>query len=260
MAAVTVANLRTGIDRTRRFGVTEIDRLWRLVNGYVNDAGRVVKRPGFVGNDATALCRGLYGFRGKLHTFCHIPQVNSWPALLVINVLRHPTGGAAVLSKVHSVSLALGSMYVVAEFADGVVKHYWLQPVTSWSPNLKVELRQLIKPTNYLGWVYEITSVPTINAWEPNTVYAVAAQIQPTAGNTFYYEAMATTGTNPKSGDAEPDWPETVGHQVIETRLLSGATGTTPTVKPPPASRPPPNPPYQPNPETRTLRTLDRVP
>ena len=261
MAAIVLGNLRTGIDRTRRFALTEVDRLWSLRNAYVNDAGRVVMRPGFDGQPSGGTgCRGLYGFRGKLHRFSAVPVANPNPSLFVINVLRHPTNGAAGLHRIHFVGMILGSIYVVAEFTDGVVKHYWLQPVTQWASNLKVELRQFIKPTNYVGYVYEITSGPTINAWAANTTYAVGAQVQPTAYNTFYYEVMARTGTNPKSSDAEPDWPETVGNQVIEVRLLAGAPDTTPSVTPRPPAAPPPTPPYQPNPETRISRGLNRLP
>lgn len=260
MAAIALGNLRTGIDRTRRFALAEVDRLWSLVNAYVNDAGRIVKRPGFDGQPGGGGCRGLYGFRGKLHTFSAVPVANPNPALFVVNVLRHPTNGAAAISRIHYVGMLLGAIYVVAEFADGVVKHYWLQPVTQWAANLKVELRQFVKPTNYVGYIYEITSGPAINAWQGNKVFTVGNQVQPSSYNTFYYEVVATTGTNPKSGDAEPDWPEAAGNQVIEVRLLAGAPDTTPDVTPRPPSSPPPSPPYQPNPETRLIRGLDRLP
>ena len=261
MAAIVLGNLRTGIDRTRRFALTEVDRLWRLTNAYVNDAGRVVGRPGFSGQASGGTgCRGLYGFRGRLHRFSAVPVTNPNPALFTIHVLRHPTNGAAALHRIHYVGMILGSIYVVAEFADGVVKHYWLQPFTTWSSLLKVELRQFIEPTAAVGYVYEVTSGPAINSWQGNTAYVVTNRVQPTSYNTYYYEAMATTGTNPASGDAEPTWPEPAGQQVVEVRLLSGVPATTPDVTPRGPATGPSVPPYQPNPETRAARGLVRVP
>lgn len=259
MPAVAVANLRTGIDRTRRYGVTEVSHLWSLVNAYVNDAGRVLRRPGTTRNQAGAACRGLFGFRGKLHTFAATPQANPSPAILVINVLRHPTGGAAALAKVHSVHLVMGALYVVAEFDDGVVKHYWLQQATTWSASLKVQRGEYLLPTVPNGFVYEVANDSPINAWQANTAYAVANQRQPTAYNGLYYQVTGTTGTTPKSGDVEPVWPTVAGQTITEVRLVAGAPATTPTVEPPPPPAPPPVPPQQPNPGVRITYELNRL-
>lgn len=260
MPAVLVADLKTGVDRTRRHGVAPaVDRLWRLVNAYVNDAGRVVKRPGLTGTNATVACRGLYGFRGKLHTFAATPQANPSPALLVMNVLRHPTGGAAALAKVHSVHLFLGALYVVAEFADGVVKHYWLQPTQTWTATTKVERGEYLQPTAPNGFYYEVSNDSAINAWQPNTAFAVANQRQPTAYTGFYYQVIGVTGTTPKSGDTEPTWPTVAGATVTEVRLVAGQPVVTPTVTPPPPPAPPPPPPVQPGPTTGGSYGLSRL-
>lgn len=260
MPAVVVADLKTGLDRTRRHVPSPVlDRVWNLVNAFVNDAGRIVKRPGLTGTDATAACRGLLGFRGKLHTFAATPQTNPSPALLVINVLRHPTGAAATLAKVHSVHLFLGALYVVAEFSDAVVKHYWLQPAATWTANTKVERGEYLQPTAANGFYYEVSNDSTINAWQANTAYAAANQRQPTAYNGFYYQVTSTTGTTPKSGDTEPAWPTVVGATITEVRLVAGQPVTTPTVTPPPPAAPPPVPPAQPGPITGGIYHLDRL-
>lgn len=259
MPAVVVANLHTGMDRTRRFGESQVDRLWNLVNAYVNDAGRVVKRPGCLGYAATAACRGLFGFRGKLHTFAATPQANPTPALLVINVLRHPTGGAAALAKVHFVGLHLGALYVVAEFADAVIKHYWLQPATTWTSTTRVDRGEYLIPTVPNGFVYEIANESPINKWTANTAFTAGNQRQPTAHSGLYFQVTGTTGTTPKSGDVEPTWPTTAGEFITEVRLVAGAPVTTPTVTPPPPPAPPPAVPPQPSVVTRTTYSLRRL-
>lgn len=262
MPAVVVANLRTGLDRNRRFGEVEVDRLWNLVNGYVNDAGRVVKRPGFTRSQAGLACRGLFGFRGKLHTFAATPQANPSPALVVINVLRHPTGGVAALHKVHSVSLSLGALYVVAEFLDGVVQHYWLQPAITWTASTRVDRGEYLQPTVPNGFVYEISNESPINKWTANTAFAVSNQRQPTVHTGLYFQVTSVTGTGPKSGDTEPEWPTEVGEFITEVRLVAGQPVTTPTVTPPPPTEPPAPVPRQPGTGTRgtyNLRRLDGI-
>lgn len=247
MASVTFRDAKTGIDRTRRFAAQSADRLYDLVNAYVNEAGRVVKRPGFTGTALPAACRGLFGWHGKLQTFAATPQANPNPALFVINVLRHPTGGAAALSKIYSVQVSQGALYVAAEFADGVRKHYWLQPVYTWSGALPLSIDDLVQPTAPLGWIYQVQKNTTIKSWLPDKAYVVGNQVQPTSANGFYYQVTIAQGTNPQSGSFEPTWPTSSGLLVTEVHLATPPAitpGTTDTDGPqdPPAKPPGPNP------------------
>lgn len=253
MPSVTFRNLVTGIDRSRRFSAQAADRAYDLVNCQVNEAGRIVLRPGFTTQTGTlpTACRGLFGWRGKLYTFAATPQTNPNAALYVISVLRHPTGGAAALSKVHDVQLCCGALYVVAEFADGVRKHYWLQPTYTWTAALGLAIGDLVQPTVPNGYYYQVIKNTTVKVWKPKTAYALNALVQPTTANGYFYKVTARQGTNPMSGAFEPPWPTPAGMLVTEVNLATVppiAPGTTDTT----GDRDPPEPAPKPNPQTTT--------
>lgn len=228
-----------GINRRRQKGGASKNDLIDLLNAYRTPLGTVNSRPGtsheFAGPSNT---KGLLGFAGKLHEFSHAPQSHAIAAL-VVNVLKHPTGGAATIAAITSAFPFFGRIYVVARFTDGVVQHYWLQNPDSWAAQTTYEYGDFVQPTTPNGYYYEITNIRADLKWAKNTEKAVNNVVQPTTYNSRYYILDSATGTPIKTSSAEPSWPlvhDPLFNQVLERRWLSDpdAPPTTPSTSGPP--------------------------
>lgn len=135
-------------------------------------------------------------------------------------------GDTIALSKIHSAEPFMGALYVVAEFENGNVYHYWLQEGEQWQANHVYKLGDLVYPEVSTGIVYRATRLGSANPpWEANVPrydgsfgsgYDISV-IEPTVYNDYYYTCIATTGSNPRSGETEPDWPTVDGATVIES-------------------------------------------
>lgn len=242
-----------GMNRQRRVGNPSPDDLWDLVNGYVDKRGRIVGRPGLShpyndAGSARAACTfpvgtvGMIRFNGKFHTFHHNSSSNGGDSRIVVNVLRHPTNGAATLSAINSVFPFLNRLYVVATFSDGVRKHYWLDDPLAWEATTAVALGERRQPTTPNGYYYENTVERTEPAWQANVEIALNEFRQPTTFTGFIYKATATTGTTPRTGNTEPTWPTVAGDTVVERRYI------TESQTPPGSDTPPAPPPGDPGP------------
>lgn len=89
----TLGGFKTGMTRSsRRGGKDGAQKLWTLQNGYVNDQGDVVPRPGLrhVANVAHSV--GLYGADSQLHVFWGGVEgyVNPGNPLIEDHILRYP--------------------------------------------------------------------------------------------------------------------------------------------------------------------------
>lgn len=253
--AVSLGQQVNGINLMRQKGGASEKALIDLVNGYVTADGTIKARPGSVLHDTLpANTKGLLGYDGKLHTFHHTTAAET--ATHKAWVLRHPTGGAATLRKIHRAFVFLGRIYVVAEFTDNVVQHYWLENPPAWDPTgSPLFLGSMHQPTTPNGYYYEVTgpagggALPA--AWRPNTRYILGSAVQnektvqPTTPNNRKY--TITNGTAPvaantyMSGNTEPEWPTTVGATVTERRYVTEPqTQPEDEVVPTPPTAPPP--------------------
>lgn len=237
MPSINLTVLRGGIDRQRTKGGARPDSLYDLVNGQLTDAGTVKNRPGTIRRatlDSTT--RGLMSFNGELHTFSH--DIVAVPAGYVLHVLSHPDslpGDVKTLSKIHFASPFLGYPYVVAEFSDGAVYHYWLRSSGSWAANTPYSTGDVVEPTVANGIGYQATRIGApYPSWAPNVPRAIGDFVEPTVYNDFYFEAVDTIGATPRSGSVEPNWPVNAGEQVIED--VNGLTDSTATTTAPPTA------------------------
>ena len=134
-----------------------------------------------------------------------------------VEVLRHPSAPETPIKDIHFALPFLGYLYVVAEFEDGLIRHYWLEKGEIWQPGKWYLPGTLVRPTNGNGMAYRVESdragyVP----WAPNVARAVDDVVVPIEDNGFRYVVMETTGESPRSGTTEPAWPTHPGETVIE--------------------------------------------
>lgn len=124
-----IQDFRAGMD-TRRMAVLSVSgSLLNLVNGHINRGGEIEKRLAFVEQvTLPANTFGLAAVGGTLYTFGSVaPGTITFPAgspaNLVYQQLSHPSGAA--MAKVIQVSAFSGLPYVVAQYDDGAVYHFY---------------------------------------------------------------------------------------------------------------------------------------
>jgi hypothetical protein len=127
MSYFAIEDFRAGMD-TRRMPVLSVPgSLLELVNGHINRGGEVEKRLAFVPQiTLPAGTLGLSAVGGTLYTFGSVESVtfpSGAPANLVYQRLTSPT--AAALAKVLQVSAFSGKPYVIAQFDDGAIYHFY---------------------------------------------------------------------------------------------------------------------------------------
>lgn len=110
-----------------------------------------------------------------------------------ILILRHPSSSSATLSKIHYAKTFLGFPYVIAEFSDGLINHFWLQMPPIWTQNTAYMANQLVQPTTPNGFYYKCIQVANPPAWTPLLQHQLFDFVQPTtySGYQFYSLTMA---------------------------------------------------------------------
>lgn len=224
-----------GINLMRSKGGPSESSLFDLKNGWITSQRTAKARPGsayavdFPANTVGMVAMGVF-----FHTFSHI-IINSGVATnVIVNTLVHPTGGVAALMKIHEAFPFLGRLYVVAEFADGVVQHYWNENPASWTANTTYSFGAAVQNPIANGYYYEIKTLATTPAWQANTEVVVGESKQPRVANNFKYTATATTGTPTRTSNIEPVWPIVAGATVVERRYVTDDQLPTGSVTPKP--------------------------
>lgn len=232
-APLTVVN--GGINRLRIKGGARSDVLYDLLNGYVTAAQTVRVRPGSSRvNTLSSSTKGVCSFGGSLHVFAS--SIVTVPAGFTLHVLTHPDSSispAPTVSKIHFAAPYLGFLYVVAEFSNGDIFHFWLQITATWSADTIYSAGDVVVPTVPAGILFKATrNGSPFPSWAPRVPRATNDNIEPTTYNGFFYTVTDTVGTNPTSGDTEPLWPAHDGATVVEnTEGLT--TGSSTTTQPP---------------------------
>lgn len=232
MARITLTANKGGINRQRTEGSPSPEVLYDLLNGYINSAGKMVSRDGtrITHQLPEGATKGFVVYQGEFYVFSHEPQ--TVPSGVVCEVLVHPEEPYLALAKIHFASPFLQYLYVVAEFSNGDIYHYWLQRATTWQADSVYLLGQLVEPTTPNGFVYAAERIgDPYPLWSAEALRTVGDRIEPTTADGYFYEVTATLGTNPRSGATEPEWNDESGALTYEYADITVGTppGSGPT-------------------------------
>lgn len=205
--------------RLRDKGGPSPDTLYELTNGYISASRAPTQRPGTRFTlTLPAGTKGFFIFKDKFHV-CAAQPITSIDARVVIDVLRHPDAAFdGDLKKIWYAQPMLGYPYIVAEFDNGDVFHYWLRSPAAWLANHAYNVGDLVQPTVPNGYYYQATTKLAPPAWAPSVARANGDVVQPTTATGWKYTVSAVSGDNPASGKVEPVWPQIDGATVTEFR------------------------------------------
>jgi hypothetical protein len=146
-------------------------------------------------------------------------------------VLKHPTIDGMELQRIHYAQAFMRAPYIIAEFIDGTVQHYWLQTPQAWQASTMFDEGVQVVPSVENGYAYTaVRTFATQPAWKPLTAKVVGDTIEPTVPNGYYAEVISVGGDKPTTGAIEPEWPAASGALVIE---YSSGLSLIPTGTPP---------------------------
>lgn len=216
MRTVTLSAIKAGMTRLRDKGGASPESLYDLTNGYVDGSRSPVSRQGTSMSHAIpAGTKGLCAFKGKLHVFA-TSVIDPGTPDVVVDILKHPDPTfAGGLQKIHFAKPFLGFLYVVAEFVDGSIFHYWLQNPSAWAANTIYGLDTLVSPSVANGYYYRTATKSNAPVWASGQSKSIGDVVQPTTPNGWEYVVTDVTGT-PVTGGTEPAWPTADGATVFE--------------------------------------------
>ena len=240
-----------GINRQRVKGGPKPDNLYDILNGHVDASGAVLSRPGTRHvHSLPAGTVGICAFGGKLYVFSDRPR--AVPDGVACEVLRHPNTASLQLRHIHFAAPMMGALYVVAEWSNGEVYHYWSRGAQAWKPNAVYSAGQTASAVVANGFTYEPHRVAAPGPiWQAGVERKVGDTVEPSVFNGYEYVVVEAIGTPARSGTAEPAWPTSPGAAVIEEAdvapTTSGEQAQPPPVIPPGydnpgGSRPPTSP------------------
>jgi hypothetical protein len=208
MRQVELTTLRGGINRLKIKGVSKADVLYDLTNAYITAAGTIVAREGTIRNAAlNSSTVGLCAANGVLNVFAK--TLIGVPGGYQCNVLVHPTDATQNPVKIWYAKPMMGFLYVVCQFGNGDIFHYWLQSGGVWAANTVYFTDNIVTPSTPNGLAFKaVRDLPPQPTWAADTTTAVNAIVEPTAYTGFVYKAIAVAGTNPHTGSVEPVWPK----------------------------------------------------
>ena len=217
MRPVPLSNLKQGINRLRVKGGANPSSLYDLVNGFIQVDGSVQQREGTIrAATLSSATKGLMADDGVINVFS-ITQVTV-PSRYVDNILINPNDATQAITKIWFAKPFMGFPYVVAQFANGNIFHYWLQNSGNWAANTVYDTGTLILPaTTQTGLAYLANRVSPVNpTWVAETQIALNTIVEPTEYTGFQYKAVAVAGTTPHTGATEPTWPVVAAGTVQE--------------------------------------------
>lgn len=228
--AGNVVNLTTvagGMNLLREKGGAPRKNLRVLLNGFVGQDGGARSRYGTqpVAVGASQGHRGFVSHKGKLYTFHHaggdsLDWVNAIIGTATVEtiVLVNPNAPDSPIKEVHFAGQYMGVLYVVVEYDNGDVFHFWLESVEAWQPGKIYMLGQLVMPVgDQTGYAYRVTRQGApFPPWAAGVARAIGDKVEPTTVTGWYYEVSNTIGDNPRSGTVEPTWPQVENEVVWE--------------------------------------------
>lgn len=217
MRPIALTTVRGGINRLKVKGGANAQNLYDLTNAYVTQAGTIVPREGTIRsatlNSATV---GLMAFDTKFNVFSTTLQ--AVPTNYIDNLLVNPNDPSATLVKIWFAKPFLGFPYVVAEFSNGDILHFWLQTNGTWKANTVYKTGTIITPlTTPTGFAYQaVRDMPPNSTWSPQSTITLGQVVEPTLYTGFAYRAVNVEGSAPHTGSSEPVWPTTIGGVIQE--------------------------------------------
>lgn len=232
MRAYPLSNLKAGIARGRIKGGANQYALYDLLNGYVNEAGVPVNRDGtLIDAVLPAGTVGMMSLLDKKVVFA-ITTIDLTGTGYDLIVLKHPTDGSIALKKIHYAQTFMRAPYIIAEFVEGTVQHYWLQAGETWVSSAVVLAGRQVVPSIENGYVYTaVRTFATQPAWTPLTAKTVGAIVEPSTPNGYYAEVISVSGATPTTGATEPEWPAEEDAIVVEYSSGTPLTPTNPQVE-----------------------------
>jgi len=241
VAEIILSAVKTGITRLRVKGGASPDSLYDLANAYVSAARTIVPRPGSaIHMNLPAGTIGLGLFNGVFQVFSD-HAISGMPEGFNLNVLSHPSpdpDDPPTLIRIWKKEPLMGGLYVVAEWSDGEVFHYWILSVSAgnWKPEKVYMLNEHVTPTVQNGLTYQAGRLlPADPVWKAGEEREVGDIVEPTTFNGYKYVVVEAYGAPPRSGDTEPAWIAKEGEIVIEEADVTSDDGE----QSPPSNVPP---------------------
>jgi hypothetical protein len=139
MPAISYNDFSGGLDRRLSVNSQDANKLWELTNAYVTTGKRLKKRPGLalVASGLTGSF-GLKSVDGALNVFCDTGAVFTPPVVSGLTINRKNldipaagNGSGSTLDRIYYADLFQGFIYLVARYANGQVRHHYLDGKTS---------------------------------------------------------------------------------------------------------------------------------
>jgi hypothetical protein len=188
--------LNGGINRLRVKGGASASQLYDLQNGFISNAGSIVPREGTIRTvtlDSSTV--GLAAADGVFNIFSSAYSTAALPANYVLNVLSDPNDRSQPPATIWFAKPFMGFEYVVAQFANGDIFHYWLQNNGVWTSNTAYTTASIVLPPTANGLAYQgVRDFPTNPTWEPDTATSLGDIVEPTTPTGFAYEAVSVAG------------------------------------------------------------------
>ena len=125
----------------------------------------------------------------------------SVPAGYTLNVLSDPNDPGDGIAKIWFAKPFMGFPYVVAQFDNGDIWHYWLQSDGSWTSSTDYTSASIVTPDIPNGIAYQgVRDFPAQPLWTAETVITSGQYVEPNTPTGFAYQAIAvspyTSGQN----------------------------------------------------------------
>src|SRR3990167_4682707 len=134
MPYIVVENMSAVVDRRRPIYASKQGTLWEGINGHISRGGDFEKRKAFVSTYTLPASEtfGLQSVGTNIVVFGWKAELTgSLPSGVSYQALIHPAG--SVLTDILCSTLFNGKIYVIAEYADGSILHFYGgQLVTDW--------------------------------------------------------------------------------------------------------------------------------
>jgi hypothetical protein len=210
--------LNGGINRLRVKGGASASQLYDLQNGFISNVGSIVPREGTIRTatlDSSTV--GLAANNGTFNIFSSAYSTAALPANYALNVLSNPNNTTSSPVTIFYAKPFMGFPYVVAQFSDSSIHHYWLQNNGTWTSTTDYTSASIVLPPVVNGLAYQgVREFPSQPNWAPDTLITSATYVEPNTPTGFAYQAIAVTGSPVHTGLIEPVWPTVAGGIVQE--------------------------------------------